>query len=225
MSNNESFIDEVSEEVRRDRLYGAFRRYGWIGVLVVLLVVGGTAWTQYSAARDRAVAEARGDALLDALDRPEPEGRAEALAQIEEAGASRAVVGFLTADAQVEAGDAAAGVATLRTVADDGEVGQLYRELALLKALMLDEEMPPAERAQALGGLGQPGAPFRLVALEQQAFALVEAGDTEGALAVLQGLLEDAEVTRGLRDRASALIVSLGGEIGGQGNDLPPSLE
>ena len=36
VSNPESFIDEVNEEVRRDRLYQNIRRYGWIAVVVVL---------------------------------------------------------------------------------------------------------------------------------------------------------------------------------------------
>ncbi len=36
MSNNDSFIDEVNEEVRRDKLYALFRKYGWIGVVAVL---------------------------------------------------------------------------------------------------------------------------------------------------------------------------------------------
>ena len=44
MSNPDSFIREVTEEVRRDRLYGYVRRYGWIAALLVLLVVGGAAW-------------------------------------------------------------------------------------------------------------------------------------------------------------------------------------
>ena len=30
MHDSDSFISEVSEEVRRDRLYAALRRYGWL---------------------------------------------------------------------------------------------------------------------------------------------------------------------------------------------------
>ncbi|MFD1808819.1 hypothetical protein ACFSHQ_13850 [Gemmobacter lanyuensis] len=40
MSNPESFIDEVTEEVRRDKLFATFRKYGWIGILAVLGIVG-----------------------------------------------------------------------------------------------------------------------------------------------------------------------------------------
>ena len=45
MSNPDSFIDEVTEEVRRDRLFALFRKYGWIGLVVVLGIVGGAGWT------------------------------------------------------------------------------------------------------------------------------------------------------------------------------------
>ena len=50
MSNPASFIDEVTEEVRRDRLFAAFRKYGWIGLLLVILVVGGAAYNEWSKA-------------------------------------------------------------------------------------------------------------------------------------------------------------------------------
>ncbi|TNB90449.1 hypothetical protein FHD68_16590, partial [Paracoccus marcusii] len=65
-NQSDTFIDEVTEELRRDRLYGAMRRYGWIVVLVIVAVVGFTAWREYSAAQDRAAAQAWGDAILAA---------------------------------------------------------------------------------------------------------------------------------------------------------------
>ncbi len=66
MSDTDSFIDEVNEEVRRDRFYGLLRRYGWIAVVAVVAIVGGAAWNEYSKAQERAQAEALGDAMLDA---------------------------------------------------------------------------------------------------------------------------------------------------------------
>jgi len=32
MSQSDSFIDEVTEELRRDQLFRALKRWGWIGV-------------------------------------------------------------------------------------------------------------------------------------------------------------------------------------------------
>jgi len=40
VSDTDSFIEEVSEEVRRDRLFKIFKKYAWVAVLVVVLLVG-----------------------------------------------------------------------------------------------------------------------------------------------------------------------------------------
>ena len=44
MSDSDSFINEVSEELRRDRLFALMRRWGWLAGLVVLAIVGAAAW-------------------------------------------------------------------------------------------------------------------------------------------------------------------------------------
>ena len=67
MSNTDSFVDEVTDEVRRDRLFAMFRKYGWIGVVMVLLIVGGAAWTEWQKAVASERAQAFGDAALAAL--------------------------------------------------------------------------------------------------------------------------------------------------------------
>ena len=66
MSNPDSFIDEVTEEVRRDKLFAAFKKYGWIGGLVVAVVVGGTAYTEWRKSSEAAQAQAFGDAVFAA---------------------------------------------------------------------------------------------------------------------------------------------------------------
>ena len=79
MSDTDSFIEEVSEEVRRDRLYGYMRKYGWIAVLAILALVGGAAYNEYSKAQARAKAQTAGDAILAALEADEPDARVAAL--------------------------------------------------------------------------------------------------------------------------------------------------
>jgi len=67
VSDTDSFINEVSEEVRRDALYGYLRRYGWIAILVVVLLVGGAAYNEYNKAQTTAASQDAGDQLLTAL--------------------------------------------------------------------------------------------------------------------------------------------------------------
>ena len=72
MSQNESFIDEVTEELRRDRLFALFRRWAWLAVLLVLLVVGLAAWNEWQKARRASAAQALGDGISAALETPDP---------------------------------------------------------------------------------------------------------------------------------------------------------
>lgn len=214
MSDTDSFIDEVTEEVRRDRLFALFRRYGWIPMVLIVLVVGGAAWNEYRKAQERAEAEALGDALLAAMAANEPAARAAGLTAVTAATpGANAVVEFLLAGAQDEAGDTLAAVAALNNIATAGDLPEIYRQIAAFKALTLQAEtMPAAERRAGFEALARPGMPLRMLAEEQLAMIDMAEGDTEAAIARYQAILQDAEVTSDLQQRATQAIVSLGGQ-------------
>ena len=207
MSNNESFIDEVTEEVRREKLYGLLRRYGWIGIAAVVLIVGGAAWFEWQRAQAAAEAEARGDAMLEAVAAENPVAALEAIAA---SGTAEPVRLMLIAAEQEAAGDVAAAQATLEAVAALAEIDPLYRDLARLKLLMLATDLDPGQRMAGLEGLSLPGAAFRLVALEQIAMLQVDAGDVDAVRTTLAAILEDAGLTPGMAARAEALVEALG---------------
>lgn len=212
MSDSDSFINEVTEEVRREKLYGYLRRYGWIGVAAVLLLVGGAAFNEYRTSQARAAAEATGDALLAALEVDDPAARAEAMAGIDTSGPSAAVALLLRAATLEEAGDTAAAAEVLQSLASNGDVPEMYRDLAAFKAAMLPTDDLAARRAN-LEALGAPGRPFSLLAQEQLAYVALDEGDQDLAIAILERIVEDAAVTRGLRDRAETLMVALGAPL------------
>lgn len=212
VSDSDSFINEVTEEVRREKLFGYLRRYGWIGIAAVLLLVGGAAWNEYRNAQARNAAEATGDALMAALEENDPAARATAMAQIEGEGAAAAVTLMLQASTEYEAGDVAASAQTLSNVVTNPDIPEMYRDLAALKAAMLPSD-DAAGRLANLEALSQPGQPFRLLALEQVAYTTLAEGDTEGAIAIMRQIEEDAGVTRGLRERVQTLMVALGEEL------------
>ncbi len=213
MSNSDSFFNEVAEDLRRDRALALLRRYGWVALLLVLLVVGGTAWNEWRKAQARASAEAFGDAVLAALENNETADRITALAQIEATGAQAGLLQLLSAGALLEQ-DRAAALVALQAAADDAALPDAYRQLAALKRVIAGgSDIPLAERETLLARLSQPGQPMRPLALEQTALLQLEQGNRETAIEILTDLLAQSDVSETLRRRATQLVTALGGSV------------
>lgn len=212
MSDSDSFIEEVTEEVRRDRLFGLMRRYGWIAILVVVVLVGGAAFFEYRKAQDRAAAEALGDAVMTALNAPDATARASALAEVSADAAAAPVLSLLQTAADLQAENPTAAAEKLTALAGDTSIPAIYSDLAALKLVMLGgDAVDAATAAQLIDRLSVPGAPFRLLALEQRALAQAAAGETEAAIETAQALLQEQGLTPNLENRLSQLIIALGG--------------
>jgi len=213
VSDTDSFIDEVTEEVRRDRLFGYVRRYGWIAVLAVVLLVGAAGWNEWRKAQERSTAQAFGDAILKALEAPDRAARAAALAGVEApTPGGQAVVTLLTA-AEEQANDPAAAAERLLALADNPDVPQVYRQIATLKAVTIpDAGLGLDTRRARMEGLAGAGGLLGLLAEEQLALIEIEAGQRQAALDRLQAIVENTAATAALRDRARQVIVALGGE-------------
>mgnify|MGYP002630771994 CR=1 FL=1 len=214
LSDTDSFIEEVTEEVRREKLFGMMRRYGWIPILLVVLLVAGAAYNEYRKASIRSAAEAAGDSILAAMDGADAATRESALNTLDQTGSSGPVIALLAAGEALNANDPEGAAAALKAIANDASQPALYRDLATLKWVILSTaQTAPADRITALTPLTAAGAPFRVLAEEQIALAEIEQGETAAALTRLRALMEDNEASQGLQRRVSQLIVALGGEV------------
>ena len=205
MSDTDSFIDEVTEEVRRDRLFGYFRRYGWIPAVIIFALVGGTAYNEWSKAQVAQVAQARGDALLDALELEDEAKQAAALSAIAREEGDTLVAKLLAAG--VEADQAAD---LLRSVAADATQPQYIRDLARLKMASTDGVLTLDEAAAILAELSEPGGVYRNVATELLVAVHLQRGETQAALELLQAHIKDAVASSEQIQRMAELIVALG---------------
>lgn len=208
MSNTDSFIEEVTEEVQRDRLFGLIKRYGWIAGVAVLLIVGGAAYNEWRKAGERASAQAFGDALLNQID---GEYDADTALVASETPAQAAIAGHMAAARALSEGDTETGAAALEAVQNNAEVEAIYRELAAFKAALA---MPMDGDAQArIDALDAITGPLRVLAQEQKAMVMIESGDRDAATALLRELIQDAEATPGLQRRAGEVSVALGADL------------
>ncbi|MBT8458594.1 MAG: hypothetical protein KJN60_02875 [Boseongicola sp.] len=215
MSEQDSFINEVSEEVRKDRLYAMFKRYGPIAAGVIVLIVGGAAWNEYRKAQAMTEAQRTGDAILAAFEGDAAE-RSAALEEVSagDNAARGAILTLMQSEAALANDDIGEAIALLEGLAADTEAQAPYRDLATLKSVILGAgTTDPDERIARLNALALGGGAFRLLATEQIALAEIEKGEGEAALARLREITADAETSQDLRRRASQLIVALGGSL------------
>lgn len=216
MSNTDSFIEEVTEEVRRDRMYALWRRYGpyVIGAIAAFILLAAVkTWLDQ---RAEAAARAAGGALLTASegDLAKQAAALEELARTADHDGERVLARLRAAGAWAAAGDPQTALRLYDELAADGSVDPLLQDFAVYRSLAIRvENMDPAQQADAWERIADGGSAFRLLALEARGLALVRAGRKEEGAEELRAAYFDPAAPQGLRQRieaaAAALDVSL----------------
>ena len=161
MHESDSFITEVSEEVRRDRLYATLRRYRWLLAAVVLLIVGGAAVNSWYQARQRAAAAAAGGALQRGARRARRGEARRGARRLRRGDAAGGGAGAAGAGRQPRGARAIATAPPRCSASWPGmaSVEPICRSLAALERVMLlGAAMDASERQATLEGLAAPEA-------------------------------------------------------------------
>ena len=212
MSDTDSFLQEVSEELRRDKLYRNMRKYGWIGLLLVVIIVGGAAYREYQKSQAAERAQLFGTNIIKALKEKKSVDRISKLQEIKApSDNAKAVLAMLVS---AEANNEEASIqelSKLADVVDDLDVEAHYRDLLNFKILLGSaEKMGLEERKSAFLKLSEPGNPFRLLAQEQIVLIELEQGNIDGAVEKISQILLDAELTVALRNRGTQMMIAPG---------------
>ena len=212
MSDTDSFLQEVSEELRRDKLYRNIRKYGWVAILLVVLIVGAATYREYLKSQAETEAELFGTSIIDALNEKNVADRIAKLQKINAPGENaKAIVAMLLSAEAIGNETAIIEMSTLRDVAENLSIEAHYRDLLNFKILLGSSEiMDIDERVKAFEGLTKPGNPFRLLAEEQIALIELELGNNDKAIEKISQILLDSELTTGLRNRATQMLIALG---------------
>jgi len=212
VSDTDSFLQEVSEELRRDKLYRNIRKYGWIAIFLVIVIVGAATYREYLKSQAKKEAELFGTSIIDALNEKNAADRISKLQEINAPGENaKAIVAMLLFAEATGNETAIFEMSTLSDVTERLSIDAHYRDLLNFKILLGSAQiMDLDERIKAFEGLSNPGNPFRLLAEEQMALIELELGNTDNAIEKISQILLDSELTTGLRNRATQMLIALG---------------
>ena len=204
MSDNESFIDEVTEEVRRDKLYGVMRRYGWIAVLVIVAIVLGSVFREVKTSKQLSNAQKLGDHLAQTL-KLSITNDANALSEAIDLIDSKSLAGdFLKAKLAEEKFENSKAINIYENILLQESTPVVFKDFVKFKLLMLLKNN--SERFdQILKELISPDNAFYLLALEQKIFHNINNKEWLEAITNLELLISDPGSSQALKTRALQL--------------------
>lgn len=213
---SETFLREVDENLRRDQMRDFGKKYGgWLIAAVVLLLAasgGWIYWQQRQVERSgkqveqlaevyRNIGTGKMDKAAQQLDYLSKSGR-EAVA---------ASAGFARAALAIEQHDNKLATAKYRELANDDDLPQAYREIALIRQTALEfDQIPPEEVVSRLKALAKPGGPWFGTAGEMTAMALIKQGKKDEAGRLYAAIARDKSVPQPIRERSVQIASSLG---------------
>jgi hypothetical protein len=214
--DSDTFVREVDEELRRERVTGFMTRYGkWVIGGFVLLLVAIAAFIWLRSQREEQAGQSS-EKLIQVIEQLEQNNARAAAPAIDElAGNSREgyrlAALFARANAQISSNSVPAAVQTLGTIAADESAPQAYRDAATIRQVQLQfDTMPPAQVIQRLQGFARPGNPWFGTAGEMVGIAQMRMQRYPQAAQTFGNLARDPNVPESIKARAIQMASSLG---------------
>ncbi len=215
-SEGDTFLREVDEELRRERVSDFVTRYGtWIivGVVALLGAVGGWIWYQHNQNVQAGDLSSKVIQVSDQIERNNAAGAAATIDELVDSGnpAFRVAGLFARANAQISTNAVPAAIDTLKQIVADGDAPQAYRDAALIRQTLLEfETVPPEQVVERMRPFAESGNAWHGTAGELLAAAYIKQNKPQDAGRVFEAIARDEAVPDSIRQRAIQMASTLG---------------
>ena len=216
MANPESFLEEVAEEVRRDRLFKFFKKNGWIIAFVVLATLCISITYEWRKNSEISRAKSNGDLLTLALEKSQKGNLEELLDLLSDnspylrpSSDLMAVTKLYYAELLYNIyNDSSESMSVLKEIFSNESVSTTLRQLAKIKYLLLfsgDNKV----KQDLIDELSSPDNHYRFLAQEHKVQTYLASGMSDEANRQSDILLNDLEVSEQQKRRLMDLKLAI----------------
>ena len=216
MANPESFLEEVAEEVRRERLFKFFKKNGWIIAFVVLVALCASIAYEWRKNSEISRAKSNGDLLTLALEKSQKGNLEELLGLLSDnspylrpSSDLMAVTKLYYAELLYNIdNDSSESMSVLKEIFSNESISTTLRQLAKIKYLLLfsgDNKV----KQDLIDELSSPGNHYRFLAQEHKVQTYLASGMSDEANRQIDILLNDLEVSEQQKRRLMDLKLAI----------------
>tara|TARA_B100000989_G_scaffold266011_1_gene219222 strand:+ start:73 stop:711 length:639 start_codon:yes stop_codon:yes gene_type:complete len=195
MVESESFIKEVSEEVRRDRLFKLLNKFKWPLFALLILSVGAVGSYEYYKFDKKSRAQRNGEFLLSAIENLNDNGQI----VTEEIDNKFVAVLIKLNEAKYfeKEGDIKSATAAYNNIISKYGDNKFFNHYSKFQLYLMDpaESLRDTEKITVLDELSAPDGPLKLLALEQKLYLYVKINDLENIKLQVNLILSDQAIT------------------------------
>ena len=195
MVESESFIKEVSEEVKRDKLFKALNKFKWLLFALIILLVGTVGGYEYYKFDKKRKAQENGEFLVSAIENLNNNG--ETVSSEIENKFIAILIKLHEAKYFEEKGDIKRAKTAYNHLINKHGGNRFFSDYSKFQLYLLDpaENLRDTKKIEVLDQLSAPDSPMKLLALEQKLHLYVKANDLENIKLLLKIISSDQAIT------------------------------
>ena len=195
MVESESFIKEVSEEVKRDRLFKALNKFKWPLFALIVLLVGAVGGYEYYKFDKKSRAQKNGEFLISAIESLKENGQT-VTEKIDNKFTS-VLIKLNEAKYFEEKGEMKSASAAYNHIISKYGGNKFFNHYAKFQLYLMDpaKSLSDVKKIKILDELSAPDGPLKLLALEQKLYLYVKINDLENIKSQVDLILSDQGIT------------------------------
>ena len=195
MVESESFIKEVSEEVKRDRLFKALNKFKWPLFALIVLLVGAVGGYEYYKYDKKTKAQKNGEFLISAIEGLKENGQT--VTEKIDNKFTAVLIKLNEAKYFEEKGDMKSASAAYNYIISKYGENKFFNHYSKFQLYLMDpaKSLSDVKKIKILDELSAPDGPLKLLALEQKLYVYVKTDDLENIKLQINLILSDQAIT------------------------------